>query len=271
MTVTTKIIDYRDLISDRLTVLKSQDPKGYSAQKMSKFVRVHPPFLSAVLRKRLHFNSDQVFLAGRYLELSPSEHELLELLFEANRTTSNVRREALNTKIESIKKKLNKTTDAICHQKPDQNSADWFEYFADSRHQILHMAISIEAYRDNPFMLQERLSMSEEEFRNSLKLLQKLELIARDGSKFVVRNDALHLPDHHRAVGHFQNSARIAALKLPRHDDDTRFSVFFTADTAASNAIRREFNKFLKAIQPIVKEAPAESLYQINFDFLNWL
>jgi hypothetical protein len=271
MTSINQLNDYRDMAAERLQLLKSQDPKTFSAQKMAKHMRIHPPFLSAVLRKKLHFNSDQVFLCGNYLELSPNEQALLECMFEMNRTTSKMRREKLSIQIDRIRKRLSKTTEVISHQKPDPSSADWFEYFADARFQMLHMALSIDQNQSNPALIQSRLQLTDEEFRYALKLLQKLELIERTDTGFRILKDMLHLPDNHRAIAYFQNSARIAALKLNRKEEDTKFSVFFTATPETAAEIRRQFNLFLKTIQPLVRDAKSKNLFQINFDLLSWL
>jgi hypothetical protein len=60
--------------------------------------------------------------------------------------------------------------------------------------------------------------------------------------------------------------------QIKRLDADERFlfSVTFSGNEATQAALHEEFLKFLRKAEAIVKDAPPEGVFQMNFDLFPW-
>ena len=57
--------------------------------------------------------------------------------------------------------------------------------------------------------------------------------------------------------------------KKPLHSQYA-FSGYFSADPKTRDEVQAEFLNFLKRMEKKVAYAPAEAVYQVGFDLLNW-
>ena len=58
-------------------------------------------------------------------------------------------------------------------------------------------------------------------------------------------------------------------MKTPR-DQRCAYSVTFSAEERIRARIHEAFLKFLREVEPLVRESPAQEVYQMNFDLFPW-
>src|SRR6478609_4763241 len=77
---------YREVLRASVLDRKQRFGRVYTFAKLAKACRLQRTYLSAVLLGNGHLNADQVFLAGRFLEMTAEELRYTSLLNEWERS-----------------------------------------------------------------------------------------------------------------------------------------------------------------------------------------
>ena len=264
--------DYRMILKEILWEKKKILGKSFSYEKMSTYCQVHRPYLSAVLGRRAHLNSDQLYAACEYLEIDHRSSTAISLLYQMQRSENPNRKQQLLSEFETMQK-LHLSSESHLKLKPKTLNEASEDYFLDPFAQIVHMSLLTRKYSTNLEKLRQLLGIDEKVFKSSIKVLESCGLISMTPSGLKVHEEVLHLKSSDRVMTSFRNQMRINGLqKLMQLDSDKKYSisVVFTANEASRKKILVEFLKFLEFAQINSQKAAQENVYQLNFDLFPW-
>jgi uncharacterized protein (TIGR02147 family) len=265
-------LSYRKWVSEEASHWKKARP-GHTFSRLAQQTGVQAPYLTNVLKERAHLNTDQFYALSQAFSLKTDEINYGLLLLEWERSSHQDRKQILKSKIDEIRKEKLKTEAHIKATTVQSSTEDITRFYLNPELQLIHSFLGIEKYAKNLDLIAQSLHLSPERVEGLVKELNDLGYIQMTGKGITKTNKSIHLPKssplcrpqqllmHHRALQHLQALAE---------KDRYNFTVTFTADEPTREKIHREFLRFLSTIEPLVKEAPGESVYQIHFDLFPW-
>lgn len=267
--------DYREAISALLANYKEAG-KDVSSTGLADAIQVQKTYVSRVLKGNAHFNSDQLFGACQYLELTDSEWEYLFLLLEYDRSVHQARRKILLGQIhekQNEKKDVRKHYEAKFVEKGQEEP--YFEYYLDPYLPLIHMFLTLPQYRQSPAMIGEKLSLPKAEMQLALAKLEKMNIIKKGkiAGAYELLVQHLFLPkDSPLYVPCELLSRQMTAQHLRKLPPDKRVlvSLSFSADEKTRAIIHEEFLKFLRTADALIKDAREENIYHLSFDLFQW-
>ncbi len=268
--------DYRKIISALLSDKKVVD-KSYTFQAMATYMRIQKPYLSKVINNRADFNSDQLYMCCKYLELDMESYDYLSLLLEYERSTYSERKEEIYKKILEIQDSKRDSKNII--KDVNQMSAIEFdnsklaEYYLEPTILLVHIFLTIKRFSKAPDAIKSELSLSDEQFSKILQKLVKMKLIHIEEGKIKVLHSSLHLPrESLLSAPHQQLLRQFGQYKMNKVDvkNKKHFSATFSSNESNRRKIELEFNKFLSKVKEISSQGNASDCYQLNFDLFPW-
>lgn len=266
-----KTTDYRKCLRWALERLNSRGEK-ITNQDLAEAIRVQSPYLSKVLNGNADLSEDQLYLACTRLKLNTDEEKYLKMLLALARTSLKERKDELQKEISVFQEmKLspseNRNAKKLVHEAQDLSA-----YYLDPWAQIIHMYLTIPKWRKNPLALVEKTQLAPEKLSAILKTLEDLHIIEFKNGVYSVLKDQLHLQKSSPLCGPQQSLMRSQALHRTQSIGSNGYSFLatFTADDATRLQIQHHFVDFLKKVEKLVADAPAEEVYQVQFDLFPW-
>jgi hypothetical protein len=263
--------DYRKIF--RLIIKKNKKfGQKITLMDIANEIRVQRPYLSKVLNYSADLNSDQMFLACRFLKFSEEQSHYMGLLLEYSRSASNDRKEDLWKKIVEIQNQNLEIKNHLKAEVVETQSDRYSPYYLDPMVQIVHLFLTIPRFLKNPERIEESLKISKKRLSAILKVLDDLKIIEIQGDSLVVLRKEMHLPKDSPLCGPQQLLFRQKSIDRIAEigDEGYGFSVCFSADEKTRKVIQQNFLDFLKKTEALVGQANPENVYQINFDLLPW-
>jgi hypothetical protein len=267
--------DYRTAIKELLIFLKENHGKSsYSFSAMAELMRVRHTYLSTVLSGNGHLNSDQVFLAAKYLNMSDEDYEFLALLHELNRSVSEERQPVLKSKIESLKiRYLQTETHTKSRTMSMPQSEHLLEFYLDTNAIFVHMFLTVPSYAANPNKIRDQLNLSPSAFQASLRHCERAGLIEWVDAKVKVLVDDIHLPSSSPLFPAYRVAMRLKALErlqATKDEQDYTITALYSASLESQSRVREKFLEFLKWVQKYTQSGKSDHVFQMNFDLLRW-
>lgn len=270
--------NYREIIKKRLEDKKKLD-KSIGYRTMAEQMLIQKPYLSRVLNAYADFNTDQLYMACQYLQMSDEEYEYMGLLLEYERSGHAKRREELLRQIKEIQFLQNDTGKKVkgAHQMTTKefDASDITSFFLDPLNYVVHAFLAIPKYRKNPEDIGEVLGISQGRLSSVLIELEKLKLIEVKKGAIKVLVDSVHLPRDSRFVIPHQKLMTQACNSKKGDIPFSRKKAFYTtfaSNEAVKDKIESEFNDFIERVGEIVmsdKKAKTDC-YQLCFDLFPW-
>lgn len=268
--------DYKPLIKERVKELKSNNP-SVTLRKLSSQIPVQYTYFSKVLNNdSAHLNEDDLFRLGELMKLSEGEKEFLLLLRSKAISQSEERRTHLTNKIESLRKQ--KLLRAEVKQNVETRLSEEMEYLFDPLCFVVHTALHIKSYEQNPSVLCTKLNVGLPRLKKVLRILEKvqvIELSPDDPLKIKkMKYGHIHYGKEHplmRTQQMLMKSAIPAKLQQVEEDEKHSFLTTFTLSPHDFDKVKGEFQTFIQKVEKIVQNSNAQSVYQINFDLFKWL
>lgn len=249
---------------------------SYSFQAMAKACGVQKTYLSKVFNGDAHLNSDQLFAAARYLDLSGAELERVTLLHERERAQNPDRRAHLAQRLEELETRSLASQTHLKAKPARLQKEIESEFFLDPELQIVQLYLCIPKYAANPASLAKRMGISTTALDAKLAKLERLGFVERKGAAIrVLRND-LHLGDDSPLIGAYRSLMRLKAVeRFARTDASPKnapygFSALFSASEKTKIEIHRNFLAFLKESERLARASAPEEVYLMNFDLFGW-
>lgn len=266
--------NYRDMLRFALDRRKRSGLES-TVSNLAAATGIHRPYLSKVLGGHADLNADQAYAACEFLGMSEQETEFTLVHLEFERTTNLKRKAKLKAKIRAVRNEWLEIRENITATKAATPLFTGIHrYYMNPFYQVVHIFLTIPRFQANTAVLVDELGISMSQLNAALEILVEEGLISRDknGSISEVK-DHVHLPSDsplciiHQMQHRMHSITRQLSLAPER---STRFSATISANPEAYDLIRERFNGFLKDIEPIVRAAPSEAVYQINFDLFPW-
>jgi hypothetical protein len=266
--------DYKDVLKSVLLERKASLGTRATFQKMAQACRVEKAYLSRVLNGTAHLSSDQLYMACRFLELSPVERRYVGLLHQHQRSALQRHKDELQVEIKALRKTQLRTDGHICARKAAmEGSTELAEYFLDPNAQLIHMFLTTTRYQDDLASIGRCLGLSPDAVAVSLGRLERAGIVAlRDGRYRVVETN-LHLPPDSPFFRPYRQALRLRSterLGVTAPEDAYSVSVVFSTTPAVRKQIHEEFLQLLKRVETLLADAPEEEVYQMNFDLFAW-
>ncbi len=265
---------YKKFIRDKVDKMKENLGQRVSYQKLADACGIQKTYLSRVLHdEKAQLSADQLYLACQFLSVGKEESSFLFQIYEYERSQDKNRKKELLAEIEKKHQSKMKTENVIEAKSVEARAEDYHEFFLDPFQQLVHGFLSIEKYQKNPDAIGRKLGLTQARLSTILKKMVRLGLIEEKKGSYRLIKDSLHLPADSGYYLPYQSLLRLKALDLFQRkvqDGSYSFSVIFSADPATRKAIQEGFFDFLKKVEKFVKNAPAEEVYQLNFDLLDW-
>lgn len=267
--------DYKQVIKKRVAELK-KDGSGLSLRKVAQHVPMQYTFLSRVLnRDDAHLSEDQIYAIAELLEFYPDETEFLFLLRAIATTANEKRRRKLIARAESERQRH--TMSAALQDGTRSEFNLGMNYLLDPTNLFVHLALEIPHYRKNPKSLTHALGISLQKLSATLQVLHKLGHLELGDDPFTVRRmnqSHMHFgADHPLTRVHQSLLKTLAAAHLLRapEEDKKSMQALFAADPHSFEAIKNEFDLFVRKAEKIATGAPSRAIYQMSFDIFRWL
>lgn len=272
------MLDYREKIDEHVNNAKKMNSKfnySFFAEKAG----VQNTYFSRVLKLEAHLNSDQIFLLCEALNLKPEEQEYLVLLHEYDRSIVVKRKSLLKTRIKEIEQEFARVEEYLKAEfVTPENHTDLAKYYLNPLNTIIHICLTVPHYNKNPNRIAEALKIEDSALKGALQLLTDLKMIEpadknSGEGQFRILQSALQLSktslytDPHQTLMRYKSQDRISNLPIEKRKG---FAVTFSADPATQKEIHKEFLNFISKIEKLVRNAPAEEVYQLNFDIFPW-
>ncbi len=265
--------DYRVALKWAAELWKKARP-GRTYLKLSQAGGVHAPYFSNVLKEKAHLSSDQLFAILQYMGHAHDEMEYMLLLLEQDKCVLDGRKKALRLQLQKIKEKQEKTESSLKVEVIAPTDDYLSRYYLDNTIRLVYAFMGIPDFANNPQKIAESLNFSEKTVQEAIVYLLDVKLIERDESGRLQKTKTqMHLP---RQSHLFEAQRKLFLYRCLEHQDRTRnstdynFGVTFSATSETKEKIKKKFLEFLNDIQPLVNEAEAEEVFQMNFDLFNW-
>lgn len=270
-------VKYREIIGEIMTEKKFLD-KRFTFQAMANYLRIQKPYLSKVMNGGADFNTDQLFMSCKYLELAEEEINYLILLLEHERCTYPERKKQLLGKIHKIQdsKRDSKTVLLKNIKEMDATTLDGSiqsEYYLDPINLIVHYFLNIPRFVRNTDLIAEELFITKDHLNDIFKKLVEMNLIEIKNGKISVLIKELFLPRGTRLVApHQQLIKQYGIQRLNRMGNEYKknLCLTFSSNEEVRKKIEIEFNKFLNITESLVRSGEAKDCYQLNFELFPW-
>lgn len=266
--------DYRKIIQ-RLVHERKQRGEALTLGGLARAANMQKAHMTNVLKERASFQADQMFLVCRHLSLSADESTYLMLLLEQERSAVKERKQALAVELERLHKRHLQTESHLDPAKSAGESLDitFPDYYLDPIHQIVHIAISVDALSRNIETFARALGISTVRLNQVLSELQRHGLIEKKRDRYVNVRRHLHLKKSSPIYRAWRQMLGSMALSSPTESREEHFgfTAVFSADEATRKKMHGKILEVIKSFEKDVESAPARGVYQLSIDLLPWV
>lgn len=269
-------LDYRKAIVELVEERKQSDASVTFA-RIAEAALIEKTYISKVIKAKADFNADQLYSVCSYLRLSQDERNYLLLLLEYQRCALSVRKRELKDKIVETQSKHLSTRKFL--QQTQMVSGDlaekYLEYYLDPLAPIIHTYLSIPACQSNVTSIQKRIGITEGDLKRALEILLRLGIVEHKVSRnaYVPVVDNIQLAKESPLCLPSEILFRLQVIdQIKKLPPDQRFllSMTFSGREETRTYVHEQFLKFLKSVEPVIRDAPSENVFQMNFDLFNW-
>ncbi len=265
---------YREAIRSILLDKKEKSGSSFTFAKLAKACKLQSTYLSTVLKGEHHLNSDQIFSASEFLELSDDEYSFLCLLHEHERSIHPQRRIYLAQKIETERKNGLKTEKFLGGMENVLTTTmAKYEFYLNPNAPIVHMFLTIKKFRSNPESVRKILGLDSHTFDEALKCCEKSGFLSLNKGQVCAVVDSLHLPASSPLFPIYMSNLRQKAndfINTRSNSKHYTFVALYSASEETRSQIQNRFLEFLSWAQSMTQKTEPTHVYQMAFDLLCW-
>lgn len=267
--------DFRQILK-QLVAQKKKTSGDFNFSMLATALGVQKTYLSKVMSGSGQLSADQIYTLAENFSLTKEEHDYLILLIECERTGLAKRRQFLERRVSAIQAEHRNTKKNLKAKFSEEKIADArAEYYLDPFMTIAHLFLTLPSYAGDSKKVAQRLKFSDFYAKKIFSALERIGIIEKLNTPdcYRVVEDHLHLSSESLLSTPYHALFRMASLQqLMKIAPEERFafSVTFSADDGTKKMVHEAFLNFLREIEPAVKAAPIESVYQLNFDLFPW-
>jgi len=266
--------DYRKILQNRISDFKNKDSQKFSLLKIAKYCKIQSSYLTKILKSESHLNEDQLYLILDYLKFNENELLFITLLHRYQRSSLAPRKKKIETEIKKIKSKYLATEKHLKATLIKDESSFSTQYFLTPQLQIIHLLLSIPAFKNNYKLISKYLNISEEQFDYFIKTLEEMKLIKVEHTKVEILNNHLFLSKNSVLISAYHNLMKtnsINRINSLSTNEKYGLSVLFNSDKHAFDQIRIKIINLITELEKDIREKEEYSeVYQLSIDFFPW-
>lgn len=268
-----KYLNYKDVIKNTLREKKHRVSAHFNYDRMAKACHIQKTYMSRVLNSDdSHLSEEQLFLAAKYLGLTKEEIKYLQLLRSWQRSTSATYKAELQYELDAIRQSHDRSEYHLSAE-AIESATDLAHYYLDPNVMLVHIFLTVDRFRKDPKLLGSQLNLSPEYLTDIFTKLEQMHMIKLSADGYTILKESTHLSLDSPFFFPYRCMQRVKSLdriqKIAK-DATYNFSVVFSADEPTRRDIKAKFLDLLKLIEKTSRAAPAEEVYQLNFDLFDW-
>lgn len=255
---------------------RSNTSKPITLKRLAEKIPIQYTYLSKALNDdKTHLSEDHIYSIARTLGLFAEEADYLMLLRAHALAANPERKSELALKLERMRKarKLRASVQEYNSMQAELEMA----YLLDPLSLLTNIALGLDEYRKDPQKLCVALGIAPLQLKAILQNLAKLGFVELGSRELEVRKllkSRFHYGADHPLIRVHQSMLKqlsSSQLQKTREEDKHGFMATFTADAAAFEKIKLEFQTFLSRVEKIAQGSQDKGMYQLAFDLFRWL
>lgn len=177
-------------------------------------------YLSRVMNSEVHLTLDQAFLLTRHWDLTSLESDYFRALVEFDRASDRDYREAVQLRIQELRKAHESLSEKVRRPVPQIASAEQALYFSSWIWTALHFLTSTPGGQTAD-KLAHHIGLPSAQVVTYLEQLSQMKMVRKEGSRWLYNGGEYHLPNHSPFVlMHHQNWRAKALLDAQNFQTD---------------------------------------------------
>ncbi len=253
--------DYREFLKDRYRQLKDADPL-FSFRYFSKMAGFGSPnYLKLVMDGKRNLSAEAIGKFAKGLRLDNHESEYFRYMVEYNQCENVHKRKVYEAKLLYLRE-LFKVKTLI---------PELYDYYHEWYHAAIREVVRKGAMKNDPVTVGQNLVpvISEEEARNSIALLKKLNFIAEDSNGNLVANETTEVDTTSAAMAqkiYYEQMAELAAQSLYTQGPETQDfeSITLSLPQNKVEELRARIKELMVSLGASNTHAPGDAVFQLN-------
>lgn len=255
---------YREIIGYHVEKL-SKNEKGQLA-KLSKFINIHPSYLSQVMKGDKDLSLEQALEAAKFFGLLSNEQNFFLKLIQYQRAGTNNLKVLFKKELDQIITNSNDVESRVNHDKKLKVSDQAIFYSSWMYPAVKNICTQKNMTREK---ISKALGLPLNKTLGILEFLEDVKLIKREDNTYKSGSVSTHLPHTSEFVASHHRNWRLKAIeKHPvLETDDLSFTASMTLSQESFLKIRAEILKFIESVSLEVKTSKEEKVSYLNIDF----
>lgn len=247
--------------------IEAQDKTRGLHVQMCKAMECQSAHLSRVLQEKIHLTMDQIFLLSQFLGLSQSESAYFLKLAEHDRAGNNRYRRQLFDELKQMKRTHENLSKRFQESQIEDTKKE-MTYYSSWHWTAIHFITAINTYR-TPNRIAERLGLATNFVKSSLELLEKFELVKKDGDQWIINSGSIHLPKTSplNSIQHGNWRARAVLKSQDVSEDGIHYTIVQSISEKDFEQIKQLLLKAIDDYKKIANPSLSEELICFSLDF----
>lgn len=269
-----KNLTYKEVIKNTLSEKRKDNPE-LTNKALSTRIPIQATYFSKFLNdENSHLKDDTLFRLGKILGFTGEECEFLILKKSYENAETPERKEFLLRKINNAKAEHEAKRGTKSGGVKDKLALESM-YLLNPKCQLVHLALHIKQYRQNPRLLCAPLNLSSNQLLGILDLIEENGFIVRGEEPFEIKElqvTQFHLESSEIMRLHQYLFKTLIPPKLTEVSEEEKksFLVTFNMDEKSYKECVESFEKFIGEIREIATKAKPDGVYQLSFDLFKW-
>lgn len=254
--------DYRAYLTEAL------ENQGRGARlKLAEFLNCQPSFISQVLSAKNELSMEHAHKANVFFNHGRDESLYFMQLLQLSKAGTFELQKFLREHIAALREQqlqVHKVvvTKELAHE-------DVMSYYGNWHYLAAHVLVSIDRFRD-PVLLQQKLGVSDVEFREAIQFLTQTGLLKLEGGRLDVGESHIHLKKTSPYAQAASVQTRLKVLEKLKLGDPSavNFSMHFTASRAVHAKLKQSVLDFIVQAKEMIQSEDPEELCTITLDLI---
>ncbi len=263
-----KFNSYKEYVNEKVKLMPQRGRGQF--RKMAEVLRVHPVYMTQVLRGEKEISFEHGLRLASYLRLNEREKEFFMLLLQHARAGDAELREYCGKRIEEFREKSQELSERL-RQKQELTEATRAVFYSSWIYSGVRLLSSVSGFH-SPAQIAAYFKLSIEVVQEVVDFLVDAGLCLFEGGELKIGPAVTHLESGSLLVKSRQVQWRAKALE--RMDHRAPDELFYTGPMALSREaraqIRQELLELIERATKLASESPSEELSCLNIDWFSF-
>jgi len=254
---------YKELILNRVS--EFPDKGRGIMRRLSDHMRVHPSFISQVLKGDKHFSLEQIYTLANFFSMKPLERDFLLALLQLERAGTHELKSYFSTVLSNIRKK-SKYVSKQFQKKTILSEQDQARFYSD----WIYSGIRLFCMRNDVTLdlICERFNLESQKALEVTSFLLEVGLLTKAGAYFKTGVTHTHLPANSPFIVSHHKNWRIKSIEKHARlsDEELAFTAPFCASKEDFALIKEEILNLIARTSARVRESSSDELACLNID-----